>query len=139
MDSKRRAGPRAGVEEESWAAQTLVLLLVELKVGVGPIRVCPRHSFLYKGKHTRSFYTSFWRAKEVIRIYFFLMMIEAFLLPVEKDLLLLKKQQGGRRRHPHVSTEAGAHDRRLRGPSTQASTSSSLDLCSSNKVQFFLH
>ena len=93
---------------------------------------------LYKGKHTRSFNISFWRAKEAIQIYLFLLLLEAFLPPVEKDLLLLKEQQGERRRRPHVSTEAGAHDRRLRGPSTQASTSSSLDLCSSNKDQFFL-
>ena len=70
---------------------------------------------------------------------FFLLLLETFLPPMEKDLLLLKEQQGGRSRHPHVSTETGAHDRRLRGPSTQASTSSSLDLCSSNKDQIFLH
>ena len=97
----------------------------------GPNRTPWGHSFLYIGKYTRSFNTSFWRAKEAIRIYFFLLLLEAFLPPVKKGLLLLKEQQGGRRRRPHVSTEAGAHDRRLRGPSTQASTSSSLDLCSS--------
>ena len=48
--------------------------------------------FLYKGKHTRSFNTCFWRAKEDIRIYLFLLLLEDFLPAVEKDFLLLKEK-----------------------------------------------
>ena len=70
----------------------LIRVLVGLILGAIPIRVSLGLYFLYKGKHTRSFDTSFWRAKEVIRIYFFLLLLEAFLPPVEKDLLLLKEQ-----------------------------------------------
>ena len=116
----RGGGPLGSGMGESWVAQTLLLLLGELVFEAVPNRTPWGHSFLYIGKYTRSFNTSFWRAKETIRIYFFLLLLEAFLPSVEKNLLLLKEQQGGRRRCPHVSTEAGAHDRRLRDPSTQS-------------------
>ena len=58
-----------------------VRVLLGLFYMAGPIRVCLGLKFLYKGKHTRSFTSSFWRAKEAIRI-FFLLLLEDFISEV---------------------------------------------------------